>query len=72
MTWTQWIESTWLSYNLRSISWLWQWAETFHFMGLTLLIGFVGFLDLRLMGFVKGVPFRRRRSSCPGRYSGSS
>ena len=65
MTFTQWIEATWVSDTLRSIRWLWSWAETFHFIGLTLLIGFVGFLDLRLMGFMKGVPISAARKFMP-------
>ncbi len=65
MTFTQWIEATTLSETLRSIRWLWQWAETFHFIGLTLLIGFVGFLDLRLMGFMRGVPISAAKKFMP-------
>ena len=33
------------------------WAEIFHYIGLTLLIGTVGLLDLRMIGLGKGVPF---------------
>jgi len=33
----------------------WPIAESFHFVGLCLLVGIVGLFDLRLMGFVKSI-----------------
>lgn len=35
--------------------WAWPISETIHFVGLALLIGIVAPLDVRLMGFMKGV-----------------
>jgi hypothetical protein len=37
-------------------SWVWPACETLHFMGLALLIGNVGLLDLRLLGLEKRLP----------------
>lgn len=65
MTLAQWLESTRLTYYLQSVTWLWSVAETLHFIGLTLLIGFAGFLDLRLMGFMKSVPITAARNFMP-------
>jgi hypothetical protein len=37
--------------------WMWPTCETLHFIGLTLLMGVVLLVDLRVMGVVKGVSF---------------
>jgi hypothetical protein len=50
-----WIEGTQVSKALFDTSWLWPLCESLHFVGLTLLIGGAGFLDLRLLGFFRGV-----------------
>jgi hypothetical protein len=39
-----------------SIPWAWPLCETFHFIGLSLLVGIVGTFDLRLLGMAKGLP----------------
>jgi hypothetical protein len=36
--------------------WIWSLCETFHFIGLCLLIGVVGMFDLRMLGVAKGLP----------------
>jgi hypothetical protein len=36
--------------------WVWPLGEVFHFVGMALLIGTVGFLDVRILGVAKGVP----------------
>jgi hypothetical protein len=38
-------------------SWLWPICELLHFLGLTLLVGVTGLLDLRMLGLGKGLPF---------------
>jgi uncharacterized membrane protein len=38
--------------------WWWAFMMDLHFVGLVLLIGTVGFLDLRMLGFAKQIPFR--------------
>ena len=45
-----WVESTQISKTLFGMSWLWPACESLHFIGLCLLIGGAGLLDLRLMG----------------------
>jgi hypothetical protein len=37
-------------------SWVWPVCEILHFAGMALLIGTVGFLDLRILGFAKSIP----------------
>ena len=36
--------------------WAWSLCETFHFVGLCLLVGIVGMFDLRVLGMAKGLP----------------
>ncbi len=51
-----WLEATSVSRAVTYYSWIWPTCETLHFMGLALLIGTVGLLDLRLLGAVKPLP----------------
>lgn len=39
-----------------STTWAWPVFETFHFIGLALLVGIVGMFDLRTLGMAKGLP----------------
>lgn len=55
---SDWLESTWLSDLFISQGfWSWPLAESLHFMGLCLLVGSVGLVDLRLLGMAKGIAF---------------
>lgn len=36
--------------------WGWTMCETFHFVGLTLLVGIIAIFDLRVLGVLKGLP----------------
>jgi hypothetical protein len=48
-----------------SIRWAWPLAETFHFIGLCLLIGIVGMFDLRILGVAKGLRIESLRRLLP-------
>jgi hypothetical protein len=39
-------------------TWVWATCETLHFVGLCLLFGIASFVDLRMLGLIKGVSFR--------------
>jgi hypothetical protein len=43
---------------VRDTPWTWIAAETLHFIGLSLLIGVILLIDLRVLGFMPQVPFR--------------
>ena len=50
-----WLKSTWISHAMTTSQWAWPVSETLHFVGLALLIGGAGLIDLRLMGFLKSI-----------------
>jgi hypothetical protein len=53
---TRWLESTWLSDAfLDNGAWSWPLAESLHFIGLCMLIGSIGLIDLRILGMGKGI-----------------
>ena len=60
-----WVESTPISKALFGMSWLWPACESLHFIGLCLLIGGAGLLDLRLMGMFRGLPIRHIKAMMP-------
>ena len=64
-TFVTWLEATTLSTSLNQIAWLWPAAESLHFVGLTLVIGGAGLLDLRLLGAFRGVPLSAVRAFMP-------
>ena len=60
-----WVESTSISKTLFGMSWLWPLCESLHFIGLCMLIGGAGLLDLRLMGMFRGLPIRHVKAMMP-------
>src|SRR5262245_59273254 len=55
--WEIWVRSTGISaFVLKHGAWVWPLCETLHFFGLSLLIGTVGFFDLRVLGVAKAIP----------------
>jgi hypothetical protein len=46
----------WLAAFVNAYDWVWPICEMLHFIGMALLIGTVGWLDIRILGFGKGVP----------------
>lgn len=53
---TAWLASTALAQTMINVPWMWPLCETLHFVGLALLIGTAGIFDLRLLGFMRGMP----------------
>ncbi|MGE3959244.1 MAG: hypothetical protein AB7H96_21195 [Vicinamibacterales bacterium] len=54
-TFVTWLQATSLSQAIVFNTWVWPIAETLHFIGLALVLGIVGFFDLRLMGFYRRI-----------------
>ncbi|MBI2829199.1 MAG: hypothetical protein HYX77_08025 [Acidobacteria bacterium] len=45
--------------------WAWPTCETFHFIGVCLLVGIVGIFDLRVLGMAKGLPLASLKRLLP-------
>ena len=60
-----WVQATSLSHFIVFQIWVWPLCETLHFVGLALVIGLVGFFDLRLMGFYRRIPIDAVRELMP-------
>ena len=54
---SHWLKTTHLSAFVTHYAWVWPASETLHFIGLAMLIGVVGLMDLRLLGMAKRLPF---------------
>jgi len=52
------IENTWVGEFMRAYWWPFPAAEALHFIGLSLLIGSLAVIDLRLLGFARGLSIR--------------
>jgi uncharacterized membrane protein len=53
-----WMTSTWINKLVMGYPWTWPAMETFHFIGLCMLIGAVLVMDLRLIGFQRVIPLK--------------
>lgn len=53
------MEASALGQALRESQWLYPAVETVHIVGIGLLFGSIAMLDLRLLGFSRGIPVRR-------------
>jgi|SRR5687768_496881 hypothetical protein len=51
-----WLKSTSISQAMTTSQFLWPVCEALHFVGLALLVGGAGLIDVRLMGFLKSIP----------------
>lgn len=60
-----WLHETPPSQWVRAWPWTWAICETLHFAGLSLLVGVVGLLDLRLLGFFNRIPLAALRALLP-------
>lgn len=54
----EWIDDSWLAHTMRDLQWAFPASEALHFIGLCLLIGSVAIMDLRLLGFARGMPIQ--------------
>ena len=54
-----WMEQSWLGVAARDIYWVFPAAEMVHFFGLCLLMGSLLVIDLRVLGFARGVSIKK-------------
>ena len=52
-----WLTKAGIQSMVTTYPWVWPAAETLHFLGLCLIFGVLGLINLRLMGFMRGIPF---------------
>ncbi|MGE0447749.1 MAG: hypothetical protein AB7P99_21170 [Vicinamibacterales bacterium] len=60
-----WLRGTDLSEAIRVLPWFWPFLEIVHFVGMCLLLGAIGLLDLRLVGFFRRIPVSALRRLLP-------
>src|SRR5882762_1010193 len=60
-----WIRDTWLGEAVRHSRWMFATGETLHFIGLSMLVGGILVVDLRLLGFIRRVPIRAALAFLP-------
>ena len=60
-----WVNTTRLHYFATNYKWVWATMETLHFLGLGVMVGTIGVLDLRLLGFAKGLPVKAVQQLIP-------
>jgi hypothetical protein len=65
-----WLKTTQLAWAVIHYPWVWPAAETLHFIGLAMLIGVIGLMDLRLLGMAKRLPFAPLHALLPWAISG--
>lgn len=53
-----WLENTPIATAIRTIPWLYPMFETGHYIGLSLLVGGILLIDLRVLGMARGLPLR--------------
>jgi hypothetical protein len=53
-----WLENTWIANAIRTIPWLYPTFETGHYIGLSLLVGGIMLIDLRVLGFARSLPLK--------------
>jgi hypothetical protein len=56
--WCKWIMTTEFSIAITKYPWIWPACETLHFIGLALLIGCIGVLDLRMLGYATHISIK--------------
>jgi hypothetical protein len=59
------LKATGLAHAMVETPWLWPMCETLHFIGLALLVGIIGLLDLRLLGYFRHIPVAALRRLLP-------
>ena len=53
-----WLENTAIANAIRTIPWLYPTFETGHYIGLSLLVGGILLIDLRVLGMARGLPLK--------------
>ena len=68
--WINWVASTSLSGWVTQGAWTWPILETLHFFGMTILMGALLVIDLRLIGFFRRISFEATHKLLPYVFTG--
>lgn len=58
MEWLVWLENTGIANAIRTVPWMYPAFETLHYFGLSLLVGGIMIIDLRVLGFARVLPLK--------------
>ena len=58
MEFLAWLETTTIANAIRTIPWLYPMFETTHYIGLSLLVGGIMLIDLRVLGLARSLPLK--------------
>ena len=61
----QWLNGLGLGPWVANSQWVWPICEIFHFIGMAMLMGAIGLMDLRLLGVGKGLPIAKLEALAP-------
>src|SRR5262252_5859011 len=53
-----WLEHTTIANTVRTVRWVYPALETTHYIGLSLLVGGIMLIDLRVLGFARALPLK--------------
>ncbi len=65
MAFLEWLQSTWVGTTVAESLWGYPTFETMHTIGMALLIGSLGLIDLRVLGFKPELPILETRQLLP-------
>ncbi len=65
MGFLEWLQSTWIGTTIAESLWGYPTFETMHAIGMAMLIGSLGLIDLRVLGFTPALPLVNMRSLLP-------
>jgi hypothetical protein len=65
MAFLEWLQSTWIGTTVAESVWGYPTFETMHAIGMALLIGSLGLIDLRVLGYKPELPLAGTRSLLP-------
>lgn len=65
-----WLENTWIADAIRTIPWLYPAFETGHYIGLSLLVGGIMLIDLRVLGVARSLPLKSMLGLLPFVWAG--
>src|SRR5262249_41109158 len=70
LSFSMWLSTTRASAFVLGHPWVWPTAATLHFIGLYMVVGAIGVIDLRLLGLAKRIPFAPLHRLLPWGMSG--